>query len=152
MPTEQNIEFMFPKLSWNKRSTSGNFTLIHMISLRERDRIIIPDFQRPLVWTEQQNIRFMESLILGLPVGSYCLHRRPDYMYELLDGQQRWNAVFQYVDNIYPVFNQFHKDLNKRTSRFFEDIVFPMVELSGLAEVEKLEAYNRLAYGGTPHS
>lgn len=149
MSTESN-EYQFPKLSWRQGSTL-NTIVEHGILRREDGRWKIPDFQRGLVWTEAQKILFIESLIYGLPIGEYTLHKNPDYTYDVLDGQQRWNAIFSYVDNEFPVFGLKWEDLNERTKDAFSMLPFSHRLVEGFTEEQKIEAYNRLAYGGTPH-
>jgi hypothetical protein len=142
--------YQFPELSWRRGSNLAS-VVVHGLQLRENGRWVIPDFQRELVWTLEQKIRFIESLVLGLPVGEYTLHQTPDYKYEVLDGQQRWNAIFEYVDGKFPVFGYFWKDLNTTSKLGFEHLSFPHRACEGYTYAQKLDAYNRLAYGGTPH-
>lgn len=142
--------YQFPELSW-RRGSNLSTVVEHGLQLRRNGRWVIPDFQRGLVWTTEQKIRFIESLILGLPVGEYTLHRTPDYKYEVLDGQQRWDAIFCYVDGEFPVFEHYWEDLNPLTRIAFEHLSFPHRACEGYTYEQKLEAYNRMAYGGTPH-
>lgn len=142
--------YQFPKLSWRQGSTL-NTVVEHGVFRREEGRWRIPDFQRGLVWTEEQKILFIESLIYGLPIGEYTLHKNPDYTYDVLDGQQRWNAIFSYIDNEFPVFGLKWEDLNYTTKNAFMSLPFAHRAVEGFTEEQKIEAYNRLAYGGTPH-
>lgn len=143
-------EYQFPELSWRTGSTLST-VVEHGVSLRERGRWKIPDFQRGLVWTEAQKILFIESLIYGLPVGEYTLHKSKDYIYEVLDGQQRWDAIFGYINNDFAVFGLKWEDLNETTKYAFLGLPFSHRLVEGFTYEQKLEAYNRLAYGGTPH-
>jgi hypothetical protein len=144
-------EQLLPELSWRIRSNTLATTIRHGLLLRDDGVLTIPDFQRGLVWTKEQNIRFIESVILGLPIGEYTLHRVNMSKYELLDGQQRWNAIFEYVDNKFPVYGLYWKDLTKQNQSFIKGQHFSHREVSNLTEEERLDVYNRLAYGGTPH-
>jgi len=145
------MKYQFPELTWNKGSTLST-CVEHGLKLREQGRWIIPDYQRELVWTKEQKIRFIESLVLGLPIGEYTLHRNPDYTYEVLDGQQRWEAIFSYVDGKFPVFGLYWKDLNEISKRGFGLIIFAHREVLNLTYEQRVEAYTRLAYGGTPNT
>jgi Protein of unknown function DUF262 len=51
--------------------------------------IIDPEFQRLFRWSEGAQARFIESLILELPVPPIFLIEREDRVYELIDGLQR---------------------------------------------------------------
>ena len=137
-----------PHLKGNHYQT----TIRHGLLLQEEGVLVIPDFQRGLVWTTEQKVRFIESLVTGLPIGEYTIHydnKTPKY--ELLDGQQRWNAIFSYVNGEFEVFGLKWSDLNKDSVYVFSNTQFPYREITGLTEEQKLDVYNRLAYGGTPH-
>ena len=55
-----------------------------------REDIFVPEFQRRFVWSQGQASRFVESLILGLPVPGIFLFREPDTRkLMVVDGQQR---------------------------------------------------------------
>ena len=142
--------YQFPEFPW-RRSGSIGTVLEHGINLRERGRWYVPAYQRPLVWTQEQKVKFLESLILGLPVGEYTLHKNSDYTQEVVDGQQRWNAIFAYVDNEFPVFGMYYRDLNAFTEMRFLSIQFPHRLIENLTYTQRVEVYNRLAYGGTAH-
>ena len=56
----------------------------------EREDIIIPDFQRNFVWSQIRSSRFIESLLMGLPVPGIFLYREKDsHKLLVIDGQQR---------------------------------------------------------------
>lgn len=149
--TPEEIEpYQFPEYWWLKGSTLCT-CLEHGLMLRDNGKWVVPDFQRELVWTTEQKIRFIESVILGLPIGEYTLHQTKDYLYEVLDGQQRWDAIFRYVDNEFAVFGLKWEDLNELTKRAFRCLPFAHRTIKGMSREQKIEAYERLAYGGTPH-
>ena len=59
-----------------------------------RGDIVIPKFQRSYVWTIRQASRFIESLLLGLPVPEIFLSRDFDSdKYVVIDGQQRLKSI-----------------------------------------------------------
>lgn len=142
--------YQFPELTWRRGSTLCTI-VEHGLSLKRNGRWIIPDYQRELVWTQEQKIKFIESLVLRLPIGEYTLHKMPDYTYEVLDGQQRWDAIFSYVNNEFPVFGLKWDDLNDLTKNCFESLPFAHNAIEGLTKAQRIDAYERMAYGGTPH-
>jgi hypothetical protein len=65
--------------------------------------IIIPKFQRGYVWSLKEASRFVESLLLGLPVPSIFLSKEPDTQKLLvIDGQQRLMSLRYFYDGIWP--------------------------------------------------
>ncbi|MBS1722639.1 MAG: DUF262 domain-containing protein [Armatimonadetes bacterium] len=114
---------------------------------------VIPPYQRQQVWSFEQQVRFMESLATGMPVGVYCVHQdlEHDVTVELLDGLQRWTAIFAFFDNKVPVFGLYHDDLTVGERRQIEYMPFPAYWAERFSEEEKRELFDRLAYGGTPN-
>lgn len=58
-------------------------------------------FQRRFVWTKPQADRFIESLLLGLPVPGIFLVRQSDNKLLVLDGQQRLRTLQDYRRGIF---------------------------------------------------
>ena len=65
--------------------------------------IFIPPFQREFVWSLKDASRFIESLLLGLPVPSIFLSREPETQKLLvIDGSQRLRTLRYFYDGIWP--------------------------------------------------
>ena len=59
-----------------------------------REDIFIPPFQREFVWTHTQASRFIESLLIGLPVPGIFMFKEPDSRkLMVVDGQQRLRTL-----------------------------------------------------------
>lgn len=117
---------------------------------------ILPPFQRPAVWTQAQQIRFIESLWTGLPVGAYVFNMHPHYKRVpphgwLLDGQQRLTAILAYVGDEFPVFGFRWSELTIVDHRSFGNRPFPAYRTNTDDIAACAEIYDRLAYGGTAH-
>lgn len=64
--------------------------------------IYIPPFQRGFVWTLKQASRFVESLLLGLPVPGIFLSKDEDTQRLLvIDGQQRLRTLQYFYEGIF---------------------------------------------------
>lgn len=67
-----------------------------------RGEIVIPNFQRSYVWNIRQASRFIESLLLGLPVPEIFLSRDFDSdKYVVIDGQQRLRSIQFFYDGVF---------------------------------------------------
>lgn len=64
---------------------------------REGDLDIHPEFQRFFRWTPVQKSRFIESLLLGIPIPSIFVHQRQDGVWDVIDGLQRLSTIFEFV-------------------------------------------------------
>jgi Protein of unknown function DUF262 len=60
----------------------------------------VAGFQRRFVWTKPQIDKFIESLLLGLPVPGIFLVREPNNILLVLDGQQRLRTLQAYYKGI----------------------------------------------------
>lgn len=75
-------------------SYGADFPVDGIVSRLERSAIYIPRFQRKFVWTHTQASRFIESLLLGLPVPGIFLFRDPTTRkLMVVDGQQRLRSL-----------------------------------------------------------
>lgn len=72
-------------------------------------------YQRKLVWTLDEKRRFIDSIISGYPVPIVLLAERKmtagPSQFEIIDGMQRLNAIFGFIENEYAVNGSFF-DLN----------------------------------------
>lgn len=58
-------------------------------------------FQRGFVWTKPQADRFLESLLLGMPVPGIFLVREPNGIFLVLDGHQRLRTLAAFYKGIF---------------------------------------------------
>ena len=62
--------------------------------LGRRYKLHIPPIQRGLVWNAVQTEVLWDSILRGFPIGTFSLKKKDgDDEYDLLDGQQRTNAI-----------------------------------------------------------
>src|SRR3546814_11214334 len=65
-------------------------SVFDLVRSLEKRRLSAPPFQRAYVWTLRDAIRFIESLLMGLPVPGIVVFRNAEKDEELIiDGQQR---------------------------------------------------------------
>lgn len=80
----------------------------------KRDEIFIPPFQRDYVWKLPEASRFIESLLLGLPVPGIFLAQEPETGRMLvIDGQQRLMSIKYFYDGY------FNPQENAKTNKIF---------------------------------
>lgn len=152
--------------------TDRGFDIEHLLAmdppgqLRPGERgilgLVLPAWQRPEVWDRRQQIRFVEGIFLGLGTGFYVTTAwdwdsagaRLPLAGLLLDGQQRLGALRDFAAGVFPVFGTTRfADLSLADKRRrFLRVPFPSVELSGTDEATLREIYDRLNFGGTPHT
>ncbi len=64
---------------------------------RDREMEIAPEFQRLFRWNTHQKSRFIESILLGIPLPSIFVAARQDGTWEVVDGLQRLSTIFQFM-------------------------------------------------------
>lgn len=68
-----------------------------IMSMYEREEIIIdPDFQRLFRWDTYQKTRFVESILIGIPVPPIFVAEDELGRWELVDGLQRISTIFSF--------------------------------------------------------
>ena len=116
----------------------------------------LPPWQRGLVWTLDQKVRFMESLWSGLSVGTFTFNRSENFASRfdnlLIDGQQRMNALQCYLQDEFPVYGYRYSEVTEVDRRFFEfSTHFHCYITKSDDEAYLRDYYNRMDFGGTPH-
>jgi hypothetical protein len=84
-------------------SYGADYPVDSLVKRISRKDIIVPRFQRGYVWSLKEASRFIESLLLGLPVPSIFLSKEPDTQKLLvIDGQQRLQTLRHFYDGLWP--------------------------------------------------
>ena len=78
-----------------------------------------PEYQRELVWTDKQKQEYILAILKQrakiTPVIIEKLTEQGTVLYEILDGKQRLTALFDYIDNKYPLKSgEYFKDLSAK--------------------------------------
>lgn len=116
-----------------------------------------PDFQRGHVWTEQQQIAYMEFLLRGGKTARVIYFNNPNWgRYEdgkddmiCVDGLQRLTAIRRFVNNEIKVFGHYFNEYED-SSRFVQGIKINVNDLQTREDV--LQWYIDFNSGGTVHS
>ncbi len=80
-------------LDYEITSYGADFDVEGLVRRLERGDIFIPSFQRAYVWDKRRASRFIESLLLGLPVPGIFLGLDKAEQYLVIDGQQRLKTL-----------------------------------------------------------
>lgn len=79
-----------------------DYTVDRLVDRLNSAKIIIPDFQRKYIWNIKDASRFIESLILGLPVPGvfFCQEKETNKML-VIDGQQRLKSLQFFYNKVF---------------------------------------------------
>jgi hypothetical protein len=64
---------------------------------KDKEIVINPSFQRLFRWTDSQRTRFIESLLLGIPIPPIFVVQGEKGVWELIDGLQRVSTVLEFT-------------------------------------------------------
>lgn len=136
--------------------------LEHVIERYQREEFsakldIDPEFQRGHVWTEKQQIAYIEFKLKGGEGSELLFFNCIGWMqnfkgpFVLVDGKQRLNAVLRFMRNEIPVFGgHYLKDFEDNMSSMHPCFIFCVNDLPNMKMV--LQWYLELNSGGTPHT
>lgn len=89
-------------LKYSINSYGADHPVDGLVKRIEARKIVAPPFQRNYVWTKKQASRFIESLLLGLPVPGVFLSREKDSPTLLIiDGRQRLYTLAYFYSGIF---------------------------------------------------
>lgn len=127
--------------------------------LKQNKIIINPEFQRNLVWDPDQKSRFIESIILNIPLPPIYIYQDPKGNYVMVDGLQRTTTIRDFLNNDFeltglkalPKFNKlYYSDLDEDIQTRIEDkkiliyVIKPTMPLHIVYDI-----FNRINTGGT---
>lgn len=85
---------------FNINSWGADMSFRELITMYQEDELIKPELQRKYVWTKDEASRFIDSILLGLPVPSIFLAKVGEQRL-IIDGYQRILTVYDYVRGIF---------------------------------------------------
>ena len=138
-----------PIFNWREKQNPNHF------GYREVMGYFLPPWQRGLVWTQDQKVKLIESLWLGLNIGTYTFNRvghGTKFDNLLIDGQQRMWALQCYLSDEFPVFGYRWSEITDADRRGFEFSRHFHCYITNSEDEEYLRSYyNMMNFGGTAH-
>lgn len=128
----------------------------------DKAELFIPDYQRELIWKPKQQSRFIESILLDLPVPYLYVadvtSGEDEGRIEVVDGSQRIRTLVRFMENAFELQGlevldklngfRFHDFTLSRQLRFRRKTM-RMIELIEVDEEARRQLFDRLNSGGT---
>lgn len=97
--TTHDPDEFFAKNAFRIVFQTNNFFLPQIRDLIDKGEVLNlrPEYQRRLRWSTAQKSKLIESLLLNIPVPPIFLYESEAARYEVMDGQQRLNAVKEFM-------------------------------------------------------
>ena len=172
---QEEDEAQEANLQYEINAYGGDFDVDGLVRRFERGDIYWPKFQRNYVWTKRQASRFIESILIGLPIPSLFLYKEEEEKrHFIVDGLQRITTLHAFKCNKFPsksgtkftkfslnglpkgsqFFNKTYEQLEAKDRRTFDDTIIHIQFIEQTAPDNDHSAafniFDRLNSGGTP--
>lgn len=134
-----------------------DFTIDYIIQAFQGDLFYIPEYQREFVWDLKRRRRFIESVLLGLPIPFLFLAEMEDGRLEIVDGAQRVQTLEEFCNNDLtlggleklPALNGFKfGDIPDAQGRKFKNRALRMIVLDASTSLEtRQDVFDRINTG-----
>jgi uncharacterized protein with ParB-like and HNH nuclease domain len=98
---EETDDFYTNDDLYNINSWGVDLSFRELITMYNEQELVKPELQRKYVWDKTEASRFIDSLLLGLPVPSIFLANTKDNRKLIIDGYQRIMTVYDYVKGLW---------------------------------------------------
>lgn len=139
-----------------KVNVSLDALLPWLISQEDLDLQINPDFQRGHVWSEEQEIAYIEYFLRGGTSGLDLYFNMPGWLttfkgdYVCVDGLQRITAALRFINNKIPVFGYYVNEFEDKLFVSHESFIVHINNLQTRKEV--LTWYLEINSAGVAHT
>lgn len=89
-----------------------DFSVRELKMLIEERELVVPPFQRELIWDTRRKSRFIESILLGYPIPGMFFTDLDKGEMMIIDGQQRVNTLVEFLNNELKILNRM--DINPK--------------------------------------
>jgi hypothetical protein len=136
-------------------------SLIHM-TVMEYGIDLEPDYQRGLVWNEDQKISLIDSIFKNIDIGKFTVIKRKwgdnpnkpttSKLYEMLDGKQRISTLFEFYTSKFKYRGKYFYELHWRDQVHFKNYRISYAECDPLTDEQKYRYFLKLNTTGVPIS
>lgn len=83
------------------KTDSYSMSIGEIINLyRDEDLILNPAFQRLFRWNDAQKTKFIESILIGIPIPQIFVAQQSGGQWTIVDGVQRVSTLLQLTGNL----------------------------------------------------
>lgn len=117
-----------------------------------------PKYQRDLVWTKEQKLDLIRSIMAGADIGKFVLidlkYSRGGCSFEILDGKQRLSTILDFIEDRFDFNGMFFSDFSPMDRQSFLGISIATAQVreQDVTEDGVIEYFIRINTTGTPVS
>lgn len=126
--------------------------------IHDGDLVVRPSFQRAFIWDQVRQSRFVESILLNIPIPNLFFAEDDDKTKVVVDGQQRLLALKYFRENRYalrslealaPLNGKRFEELTPRQQKIFTNRTLRCLVISAKSDSEiRFQVFERLNQGG----
>tara|TARA_Y100000310_G_scaffold265563_1_gene276666 strand:- start:2397 stop:3512 length:1116 start_codon:yes stop_codon:yes gene_type:complete len=95
----QEAENAISDYSRTVKYTITDYSFEFIVDKLEKERYYIPEYQREFIWPAVKQSKFIESLLMGLPIPFVFFWQDSDGRMEIVDGSQRLRTIQSFMTN-----------------------------------------------------
>ena len=155
---EDDAEEAIRNLELSVRFIVTDYTVEFVAEKVRSKEYYVPEYQREMIWDDTVQSRFIESVLIGLPIPFVFLWQDEDGRMEIVDGSQRMRTLRRFMDNelkltrleLLPETNDFHyRDLSEARQRKFNARTLRGIVLeNATTTATRTEMFARINTGG----
>ena len=108
------------------RTEPGDLTVHDLLSLKKKQMLVVnAEYQRGVVWTRAQQKKLVDSVLRGYPIPLIYFHHIEQkaaglhsQRFEVIDGQQRINALHEFHEGAFKLFDPVNDEADARFPDF----------------------------------
>lgn len=89
-------------LEYDITTVPNDFNVKTIFDFIESGAVVIPEFQRNYVWDIKRASKFIESIIMNLPIPQIFLYEEGRNKFLVIDGQQRLLTIYYFIKGKFP--------------------------------------------------
>jgi hypothetical protein len=127
--------------------------LLHMVYNSGVD--FSPDYQRDLVWTQEQKIALIDSIFNNVDIGKFTFIKHDysrDLYYEILDGKQRLSTLCEYYEDRFKWKGKYFSELCGSDANHYTGFSVAYGEVGEITEQQIYKLFVKMNTSGTPMS
>jgi hypothetical protein len=98
MRNEMSLQSEIDKARVQVRTDEISMSIGEIVRMYESDELIVnPSFQRLFRWEDHQKSKFIESILLGIPIPPIFVFETKNGSWELIDGLQRISTILEFM-------------------------------------------------------
>jgi len=115
--------------------------------------LYVPSYQRNYVWDDEKRSRFIESVLLGVPLTPFLVSDDEDGRLEIIDGSQRIRTLITFYDNDFELIelsklttlnDAKFENIPKKIQRYFKNRDFKIIIVDEADAEIKKDIFNRV--------